>query len=108
MAAMRPEMVAHVARLACLQLEGEALTRLASQLDEILDYVRQLQTVATDQVEPTTHVLPLSNVLRKDALRPSLPQETVTALAPAAQPPFIAVPKVIIELRKHHANLNNA
>ena len=95
MGVITPEIVARVSSLARLRLEGAALTRLAAQLDEILQYVQQLQTVPTDRVEPTSHVLPLSNVLRKDEPRPSLSQETVIALAPAGQPPFIKVPKII-------------
>ena len=89
------DVVKQVALLARLRLEGSALTQLAAQLDEILQYVQQLQATSTDRVEPTSHVLPLSNVLRKDEPRPSLPQKTVLDLAPTAQPPFVKVPKVI-------------
>ena len=89
------ETVKHVALLARLRLEGDALARLAGQLDEILAYVQQLQAVPTDGVEPTSHVLPLSNVLRKDVLQPSLPQQQVAALAPASHAHFVTVPKVI-------------
>ena len=95
MAVITPEVIAQVARLARLRLEGSALTQFAAQLDEILQYVQRLQAVDTERVEPTTHVLPLSNVLRKDEPRPSLPAEAVMALAPAQRPPFVAVPKVL-------------
>ncbi len=95
MAVITPAVIAQVARLARLRLEGPALTQCAAQLDEILQYVQRLQAVETAGVEPTTHVLPLSNVLRKDEPRPSLPADVVVALAPAQHPPFIAVPKVI-------------
>ena len=95
MSVVTPEIVAYVARLARLQLEGTALSQIATQLDEILEYVKQLQQVPTDHVAPTSHVLPLSNVLRADEPSPALSSSTVTALAPAAQPPFVKVPKVI-------------
>jgi aspartyl-tRNA(Asn)/glutamyl-tRNA(Gln) amidotransferase subunit C len=95
MAVVTPDLVKHIARLARLRLEGPALTQIAAQLDEILQYVQQLQSVPTDHIEPTTHVLQLSNVLRKDERRPSLSQEAVLALAPAPQRPFVKVPKVI-------------
>ena len=95
MAVVTPEVIAQVARLARLRLEGPALTQFAVQLDEILQYVQKLQAVNTKDVEPTSHVLPLSNVLRKDEPRPSLPVQAVLDLAPAARPPFISVPKVI-------------
>ena len=95
MAVVTPEIIRQVALLARLRLEGLALTQCSAQLDEILQYVQRLQAVATDHIEPTTHVLPLSNVLRKDEPRPSLPQEAVMALAPARQQPFVKVPKII-------------
>jgi len=95
MGVVTPEIVQRVARLARLRLEGQALAQMAAQLDEILEYMQQLQAVPTDQVEPTSHVVPLANVLRKDERGVSLPPETVLAMAPAAHPPFVKVPKVI-------------
>ena len=95
MGVVTPEIVKGVALLARLRLEGPALSQFAAQLDEILQYVQRLQAVDTSRVEPTSHVLPLSNVLRNDEPRPSLSQEAATAIAPARQPPFVKVPKVI-------------
>ena len=95
MGVVTAEIVKQVAQLARLRLEGPALSQLATQLDEILAYVQQLQAVATDRVQPTSHVLPLSNVLRRDEPLPCLAQEAVLALAPAVQRPFVKVPKVI-------------
>ena len=90
-----PETIKQVAVLARLRLEGEALTLFSTQLDEILQYVQKLQAVPTDRVEPTSHVLPLSNVLREDTPHQCLGQDVAAALAPAAHPPFVKVPKVI-------------
>ena len=95
MSVVTPDIVKHVARLARLRLEGKSLDQLAAQLDDILTYVQQLQAVPTQGVEPTSHVLPLGNVLRKDEPQPSLSQDQVLALAPAQQKPFVKVPKVI-------------
>lgn len=95
MAVVNQDTVKYVAKLARLRLEGEALTQFVTQLDGILQYVRQLEGVATDTVEPTTHVLPMANVLRPDEPVPSLSQAIVASLAPESHPPFIAVPKVI-------------
>ncbi len=89
------DIVKNVALLARLRLEGDELTQIAAQLDQILEYVRKLEKVPTDQVEPTSNVLTLSNVLRKDEPRPCLMQGTVVALAPSAKSPFVKVPKVI-------------
>ena len=87
--------VERVAMLARLQFQAEELKRLASQLDEIVQYVQQLQTVSTEGVEPTSHVLPLSNITRPDALQPSLSTEEVLSLAPARQHQFVKVPKIL-------------
>lgn len=95
MSVVTPEIIKQVALLARLRLEGDALAQTAVQLDEILRYVQQLQSVPTDRVEPTSHILPLSNVLRGDQLCPPLSQAAVVDLAPAAHPPFVKVPKVI-------------
>ena len=95
MSVVTPDTVKHVAYLARLRLEGHELAKFAAQLDQILGYVQQLQAIPTDKVEPTSHVLPLSNVLRRDEARPSLNQETVVQLAPERAHPFVKVPKVI-------------
>lgn len=95
MSAITPDIVKQVALLARLRLDGEDLARVTAQLDGILEYAKSLQAVPTDGVEPTSHVLPLSNVLRADEPRPSLSPDAVTAMAPAKQPPFVKVPKVI-------------
>ena len=95
MAVVTPEIISQVALLARLRLEGQALAQLAAQLDEILQYVQQLQAVDTAHVEPTSHVLPLANVLRKDEPGACLSQDEVLTLAPATQSPFVTVPKVI-------------
>ena len=95
MSVITPEIVKQVALLARLRLEGEALSQLTGQLDEILQYVQQLQAIPTDQVQPTSHVLPLANVLRSDERGSCLPAETVAALAPAAHGAFVKVPKVV-------------
>ena len=95
MAVVTPEIVKQVAYLARVRLEGESLRQLAGQLDQILEYVRKLESVPTEDVEPTSHVLPLANVLRPDELRASLPAGTVADLAPSKHQHFVSVPKVL-------------
>ena len=55
----------------------------------------QLAEVDTAGVEPTSHVLPLTNVLRADEPRPCLPNAEALANAPAAEQGHFAVPKII-------------
>lgn len=87
--------VQQVAWLARLHLKDAELNRLAAQLDEILEYVRQLQAVPTEGVEPTSHVLPLSNIMRKDQLQPSSAPEDVLIIAPARHGQLFKVPKIV-------------
>ncbi|MBI4355367.1 MAG: Asp-tRNA(Asn)/Glu-tRNA(Gln) amidotransferase subunit GatC [Candidatus Omnitrophica bacterium] len=89
------EEVRVVAHLARLSLTDEEVRLFTQQLDTILDYVQQLQRLKTESVSPTTHVLPLANVLRPDQITPSLDPETVAALAPQRKGRFIQVPKII-------------
>jgi len=73
----------------------DELQRLAPQLDEILTYVQQLSAVPTDQVEATSHVVPLTNVVRADHAQSSEPPEKVLSIAPARHGSLFKVPKVI-------------
>ena len=95
MSVLTPEIIRQVALLARLRLSPDDSARLTSQLEQILQHVQRLNTVQTDGVEPTSHVLPLRNVLRADVPQPCLGAAAVLALAPASQPPFVKVPKVI-------------
>ena len=87
--------VEHVARLARLALSEEEKELMTRQLDRILGYVDKLNELDTSQVEPTSHVIPMENVLREDAVRPSLSQDDALANAPDREPPFFRVPRII-------------
>lgn len=87
--------VDHVARLGRLELSPEERETFRAQLGSILDHFRQLDALDLRDVPPTSHVLPLDNVLRDDAPRPSLAREEALANAPAAEDGFFVVPPVI-------------
>lgn len=76
------EQVLHVARLARLRLSEAELERMAGELSGILEHVDRIGELELDDVEPTTHVVPLQNVLRADEPRPSWPREAVLEQAP--------------------------
>jgi aspartyl-tRNA(Asn)/glutamyl-tRNA(Gln) amidotransferase subunit C len=76
------EQVLHVARLARLRLTDEEVERMASELSTILDHIEKLSELDLDDVEPTSHVVELENVLRADEPRPSLPRELAVDQAP--------------------------
>jgi len=76
------EEVLHIARLARLGLTEEDVERFREQLSNILDNFEVLKEVESEGVPPTTHAVPLQNVLREDEVAPSLPQDQVLANAP--------------------------
>ena len=77
------EQVLHVARLARLRLSDEEVERFQRELSTILDHIETINEIeGLDEVEPTSHVVGVENVLRKDEPRPSWPQEKVLEEAP--------------------------
>jgi aspartyl-tRNA(Asn)/glutamyl-tRNA(Gln) amidotransferase subunit C len=97
MAAISREEVAHLARLARLAVDDAELDTFAGQLDVILQSVARVSEVAADDIPPTTHAVPLSNVLRRDELVPSLPREAVLACAPSVEDDKFRVPRILTE-----------
>jgi aspartyl-tRNA(Asn)/glutamyl-tRNA(Gln) amidotransferase subunit C len=91
------EEVEHVAKLARLAVSEEEKENFSRQLSEILTYVGKLNELDTSKIEPTSHVLDLSNVFRDDVVRESLPAEDVLANAPDRENDHFRVPKIIEE-----------
>jgi aspartyl-tRNA(Asn)/glutamyl-tRNA(Gln) amidotransferase subunit C len=89
--------VDHVARLARLELSAAEKERMRSELDGILSYIDKLRALDTRDVEPTSHAVPVTNVMRDDVERPSLPQEEMLANAPDRHRDLFRVPKIIEE-----------
>lgn len=87
--------VRHVAKLARLAIPDEQIHRYAEQLQGILDYVAKIGEVDIEGVEPTAHAIQMRNVFREDAVGEHLSLEKVLANAPASDPPFFKVAKVI-------------
>ena len=87
--------VEHIARLARLRLTKEEKERYSVQLGKIIEYVRQLNELDLAKVPPTSHVVPLKNVLREDVVRESLPQEEALRNAPQKEKGYFKVPKVL-------------
>ncbi|MCJ8014481.1 Asp-tRNA(Asn)/Glu-tRNA(Gln) amidotransferase subunit GatC [Paenibacillus sp. KQZ6P-2] len=87
--------VQHVAKLARLNLSAEEEQMFTEQLNAILQYAEKLNELDTDGVEPTTHVLPVSNVMREDVERESLPIEKVMLNAPEEEDGQFKVPAVL-------------
>ena len=89
--------VAHLARLARLAVTDEELDLFAGQLTVILDAVARVGEATAEDVPPTTHAVPMTNVMRPDVVTPSLPREAVLAEAPAAEDGRFRVPRILGE-----------
>lgn len=76
------DQVLHVARLGRLKLSDEEVERMARELSSVLDHIEKIGELQLDGVEPTSHVVPLENVLRDDVPRASLPRDRALAEAP--------------------------
>lgn len=87
--------VEHVADLARLELSDAEKEMFTGQLNAILQFAEQLNGLDTENVEPTSHPMPLSNVLREDVARPSWPIEKVFANAPEEEEGQFKVPAVL-------------
>ncbi len=87
--------VDHVASLARLGLSAEERARLRDQLSTILGHIEVLDRLDTAAIPPTAQVLPLINVLREDAPRPSLSRDEALANAPRQADGFFEVHAVL-------------
>ncbi|CAM4412869.1 Asp-tRNA(Asn)/Glu-tRNA(Gln) amidotransferase subunit GatC [Paenibacillus xylanexedens] len=87
--------VQHVAKLARLNLTAEEEQTLTGQLNAILKYAEKLNELDTEDIEPTTHVLHVSNVMREDETKESLSIERVMRNAPEEEDGQFKVPAVM-------------
>lgn len=89
--------IRYVADLARIELSAEEETRLGAQLEGILGYVKQLEKLDLEGIEPTAHATPIHSVMRQDEARPEdcLSQDEALANAPRESGGQFVVPKVI-------------
>jgi len=87
--------VEHVALLAHIELSEQEKALFTEQFNDILDYFKKLDIVDTAGVEPTYHVLELSNVSRTDEPKPSLSTEEALKNAPKKEKKFIKAPRIV-------------
>lgn len=95
MARISKEDVRHVADLARLSFSDEELDMYTKQIDDMIGFVEKLNELDTENVEPTTHVLELANVLREDEARDWLTQEEALKNAPEEKDGQVKVPAIL-------------
>jgi aspartyl-tRNA(Asn)/glutamyl-tRNA(Gln) amidotransferase subunit C len=89
--------VEHLARLSRLALSEAELDHFAGQLDAIVNAVARVQEVAADQIPPTSHALPITNVFRDDVIVPPLGAQAALDQAPASEQGRFRVPRILAE-----------
>lgn len=94
MAIDRPT-VDHIARLARLDLSEDERVRMQAELTQILGHAEKVQELDLDDVPPTSHSVPLRNVMRPDLVSPSLPQGDALSNAPTVEDGRFRVPRII-------------
>ena len=85
----------YVVRLAHLSFDEQELAAYTKDLESILDYMQELNKIDTTGVEATTHVLPLTNVLREDVVGSCLSNEEALSNAPDSEDGSFRVPKIL-------------
>ena len=95
MAEITRDQVAHLARLAHIRMSEQELDTLSGELGLILDSISQVQEVAGEDVQPTSHPIPLTNVFREDVVKPGLTAEAALAMAPASEQQRFMVPRIL-------------
>ena len=89
--------VEHVAQLARLALSEAEIEQFTVQLGAILEHAARVAALDTADVPPTSHPIPLANVLRPDDRRPTLERDAVLGMAPAAEDGRFRVPRILAE-----------
>ena len=97
MASISRDDVAHVARLARLELTEGELDLFTAQLAAVLEHAADVEALDVGDVPPTMHPYPLRNVLRADEVRPSIDREEVLGQAPSAEHGRFKVPPILGE-----------
>ncbi len=85
----------HVVNLARIDLSPEEEARIRPQTREILKYVDKLSELDVQGIEPTAHAVPLTNVMRKDEVLPSLSCDDALRNAPRQANGLFVVPKIV-------------
>jgi len=90
-----PVQVERVAKLCSLHLNPQEIIFHHKTLNQIIEYMQQIEKINTQDIAPTSYCLPLVNVLRPDQPVPSLPREEALANAPSQAEGCFKVPKIL-------------
>ena len=89
------KIVEYTQRLAMLEIPENEKAEFSVQISRILTLVEKLNELDTSDVKPTSHILPIQNVVKKDEVKQSLDREEYLKLAPRHNNEFFEVPSII-------------
>ncbi|RJP30223.1 MAG: Asp-tRNA(Asn)/Glu-tRNA(Gln) amidotransferase subunit GatC [Actinobacteria bacterium] len=92
---IEPKDVEYVAWLARLDVSEEEKEKFTRQLGQVLEHAEKIKSLDTEDVDPTSHAIPLKNVMREDETGPCLSQEEALSGAPRTQGGYFVVPRII-------------
>lgn len=91
-----PEIIAHLEKLARIELQPDEIETITDQLGRIVDFVEKLQSLDTTGVPPTRLMASGDEThLREDTTRPGLDRDTALSQAPDRHGDFFRVPRVL-------------
>lgn len=89
------ETISNIAKLARLEVEEKEMDELSRDINNILDYMEKLNNLNTDNVEPLSHPIPLTNVYREDEVKNEFDSSDALKNSPVQTEKFFVVPRVI-------------
>uniref|UniRef100_UPI0040257BFD Asp-tRNA(Asn)/Glu-tRNA(Gln) amidotransferase subunit GatC n=1 Tax=Eubacterium sp. TaxID=142586 RepID=UPI0040257BFD len=92
-----PELIKYLESLARITLTKDEEKKVGAELQDILTYIDMLNELDTDGVEAMSHSFPITNVFRKDEVKPSMSPDEIVANAPESQDGSFCVPKTVAE-----------
>ncbi|CUU38049.1 MAG: Asp-tRNA(Asn)/Glu-tRNA(Gln) amidotransferase subunit GatC [Armatimonadetes bacterium] len=95
--ALTLEQMRHLAKLARLELDDAQLEALMAPINALMAHFEKLQALPLDDVEPTSHSIPVYNAFREDIVGTPLPREEALANAPEARDGLFIVPRIVEE-----------
>lgn len=95
MATITKDDVLKLAQLSMISLSDEEVAKFQAELDEIVTYIQKLSGADVAGLEPTNQVTGLVNVMRKDEIQDSVPQEELLKNLPNREENYIKVKRVL-------------
>lgn len=90
-----PDLIKYLESLARITLSENEEEKVGKELQDILTYIDTLNELDTTDVEAMSHSFPITNVLRKDEVKPSMSPDEIVANAPESQDGAFIVPKTV-------------